>query len=100
VLSIEMTRDEAGIDMVCELCDQLFVSAASQPRAWIHGDYIGLVCPTCAAAQPNTLLTRIEQPLADARLRVQRLEAIHSWLMAKTPEQKRRSFRLVGFAQH
>jgi hypothetical protein len=95
MLSITLTPDEAGAKSICELCDGFFVSTAQQPRAWIHREYVGFVCPECAAADPDALLERIRQPLAEARTRLRQLEAVEGWLRSVSPDERQRTFRVV-----
>jgi len=96
MLWIERTEDDAGANRVCELCDALFVSAASQPRAWIDGDYLGFICHGCADAEPEVLLTRIQPALNEARTRLSLLERAAQRTREQTPVMHRQAFRVVG----
>jgi hypothetical protein len=81
---------------LCELCEEPFTSGELQARAWIGECHIGFVCPVCADADPELLLTRMDRQLTDLRDRLPKLERAAEWLQNVAPAYRRRSFRVIS----
>jgi len=100
VLVIERWSDTVGAPRICVICEEQWTARAEEPRAFIGSLYIGHVCATCTDGDAETILKRVEFPLADVRDHLRQLEAVEQWALAASPTQRRRSFRIVAGGAH